>query len=430
MVARVLEDHLVRIETNAVTLNARHPTVKGTFTLVPQRQEQQQSCACTLVFDVQSNIAIRPLDQRTMTVTLPAASAAVHDDTAMNDNENEEVQEASRANIAFEEQPVIIEDDTEEEEKLRVQVQTSICHQNIENATARLLKREDVSPAIQSYYVDIAATSDIGKLKRDCERFQTGIKNHNAQLTERFKDYKKKYDDLPYKTEFTEVKISASCKDALGCIPSLFSIDHPRAADIQTALSTAFGEDLNSVIFQSDGDLDEQMDGICCQSKCRVKSACLVEQDRLPEDVEEPRGALGRADSFIVLNKSREVETDRKLLSFAERFFRRLVVFEQSDDAIRYRTRSMLRGEMVVGLDRPNKVISWDGSQTLLDKQVSCARMGIVEYWRAKAYKELQRQRDELDSIDKELKVGLLTSCYLLVTSVPLAGDHQELPGA
>ncbi|EKX41047.1 hypothetical protein GUITHDRAFT_153911 [Guillardia theta CCMP2712] len=146
------------------------------------------------------------------------------------------------------------------------------------------------------------------------------------------------------------------------------------------------------------------MDGICCQSKCRVKSACLVEQDRLPEDVEESRGALGRADSFIVLNKSRDAETDRKLLSFAERFFRRLVVFEQSDDAIRYRTRSMLRGEMVVGLDRPNKVISWDGSQTLLDKQVRCARMGIVEYWRAKAYKELQRQRDELDSIDKELK--------------------------
>eukprot|EP00960_Hanusia_phi_P054313 762616-Hanusia_phi.AAC.7 len=304
-------------------------------------------------------------------------------------------------------------EDEREKRRKEVQKQISICRSAIATSMQRLPDYAKVSPEILSFYDIPTDMSDLTELQERCEKCLQGSNDFKGRLQSKLKDIEQASEKLQNKSAVSHVKLPGAC-NALGCLSTLFVIDHVRSSDLQTALSTAFGDELDCVVFHRLVDCDSQLNKICQSSKCNSLNGVALDEPNRSHTAKTLTG-VGRASDFVKLEKRHDAATEEKLRKLAKAFFGRLVVFEQFEQASTYCERAR-PGEMVVGLDFPNRVLFWDGRRRVGSKRCGQPRLGLVDAIHSSTSSELRHQEEEIAAIESELQVSLPPPSATLLT--------------
>ncbi|EKX32349.1 hypothetical protein GUITHDRAFT_121490 [Guillardia theta CCMP2712] len=407
-----------KLEASQVTLDAQTPSRDSSFRLVPLTHPARETSASKISFKISTNVELlRSISEIPVSALLPAPSAsAMVDDT----ESSCPLDEGGRSPSVKQEQEAaasVLDSRVKETQRLRRRLAEE--RQTISNSISQLPQKARVCQPIKEIWVEIKDREDNKLLKSDCNRFGNSCNVLRDVFEQRLKAIEDMYSQLRYPECSHRVKIPKKA-DVLGCVASLFVVDDPRAADIQIAISTAFGDELNCVLLtKTSRGTSSQMEQIRTSSGFSVvKVMTLSELDRLPDaaiPLDEPDlspdGAYGRASQFVVPAPPRKEkeETRGMLRRFARHFFGKLILFERSEEAGSYFESSVQEGEMVVGLDKPTEVRVWDGSLAVGGRELQ-TRVGVVDKMRSNQYCQVKGQRAQLERIQGQLK-DIIASC-------------------
>eukprot|EP00960_Hanusia_phi_P070990 767442-Hanusia_phi.AAC.1 len=282
--------------------------------------------------------------------------------------------------------------------------------QNIFNSLSRIVRKDAACQAIQATWVDIRVDAGDDEIEADCSLFKSRCNELKGRLEQELQVIDRRYASFQFKDPSFKATFPEKC-EALGCVAGLFVIDDPRAADIQTAISTAFRHELNQVVFPRSRSITGQIDAIRLSSSCQVLTGiALPEVTKLPDAGIPPeddillQSAYGRANQFVVLKKHHTPDETKLLLLFARHFFGRLIIFKTLPEAERYFRDSVQAGDMLVALSKPTQVLMWDGSFAIGSTELE-TRMGIVEKHASAQYKQLKEQSEQVKDIERQLQV-------------------------
>eukprot|EP00960_Hanusia_phi_P033413 750446-Hanusia_phi.AAC.6 len=324
---------------------------------------------------------------------------------------DEEVMDDNRAvrEPSVENQDSPYEDESQKGRK-EVQKQILSCRCAISASIQRLPDSAKVSSEIQKFYVIPTDISDLSELRESCKRFLQAADAFKIKVQSDLREMEQASETLQNKSAVSQVKLPGAC-NALGCLSTLFVINHARSSDLQTALSTAFGDELDCVVFHKVEDCDTQLSKICQSSK--RDSLNGVALDKLTR-LHPAETGVERASDSLKLEKKHDSTTEEKLQKLAEVFFGRLVVFEQFEQASSYCERAR-PGEMAVGLDSPNRVLFWDGRRKVGSARYGQPRLGLVDAIHSSAYPDLQQQLELVNAIENELQVSELSARAMML---------------
>ncbi|EKX42153.1 hypothetical protein GUITHDRAFT_141368 [Guillardia theta CCMP2712] len=397
------KDANFRITAETVALGASVSKGTGGFSLIRQRRAQRPAPSCNVKFRLNSNIPLKPISD--FTLKIPPPDPEISDDGDANVVEEED--DGMETGLNDGKGDLELGDARRREEEmeraaLEMRVKLSGLYSTMSNAMENLPKADLLCAEIRSFYAPPPSAQD-PEVDKYCEKMLA----HVAVIKETVQREKSKVESdsnrLHNKMALSNVRLFRECK-ALGCVSTLYLIDHVRSSDIQTALSTAYGEDLDCVVFQTVSDCNSQLDRICNDSKCKTIAVAsldslshVLQADRVPE-------ALGRASEFIRLEKRHDAATEEKLCMLAEHLFSDLIIFEKLEQATRYYQRAARRGDMMVGLDAPNKVLMWNGRRKVSNRKSTHTRLGLLDLLRCSRYSTLKQQEHDLMRIEKKMQ--------------------------